>query len=82
MTGGSIVRKVRGGADNAADFNIPYVAAIRERIGHRVPIVMITESQPMDRLRRMRDDYKARQAAKAKPTTAGTNAPTEGDDEF
>jgi len=37
MTGGSIVRKVRGGPDNAADFNIPYVAAIRERIGHRVP---------------------------------------------
>lgn len=55
MTGGSIVRKVQGGADNAADFNIPYVEAIRERIGHRIPIVMITESQPMDRLRRMRD---------------------------
>lgn len=55
MTGGSIVRKVRGGPDNAADFNIPYVEAIRERIGSRVPIVMITESQPMDRVRRMRD---------------------------
>jgi len=55
MTGGSIIRKVRGGADNAADFNIPYVEAIRERIGHRLPIVMITESQPMDRLKRMRD---------------------------
>jgi hypothetical protein len=55
MTGGSIVRKVRGGPDNAADFNIPYVEAIRDRIGHRIPIVMITESQPMDRLARMRD---------------------------
>ncbi len=55
MTGGSIVRKVRGGPDNAADFNIPYVAAIRERIGHRVPIVMITESQPLDKLRQLRD---------------------------
>lgn len=55
MTGGSIVRSLRGGPDNAADFNIPYVQAIRERIGNRIPIVMITESQPMDRLRRMRD---------------------------
>ncbi len=55
MTGGSIVRKVRGGADNAADFNIPYVEAIRERVGHRVPIVMITESQPMENVRRLRD---------------------------
>ena len=55
MTGGSILRKVRGGADNAADFNIPYVEAIRERIGHGIPIVMITESQPMDRLKRLRD---------------------------
>ena len=55
MTGGSIVRKVRGGPDNAADFNIPYVEAIRDRIGHRIPIVMITESQPMERLARMRD---------------------------
>ncbi len=55
MTGGSIVRKVKGGPDNAADFNAPYVAAIRERIGHRVPIVMITESQPMDKLRVLRD---------------------------
>lgn len=55
MTGGSIVRKVQGGPDNAADFNAPYVAAIRERIGHRVPIVMITESQPMDKLRVLLD---------------------------
>jgi hypothetical protein len=55
MTGGSIVRSVQKGPDNAADFNIPYVAAIRERIGHRIPIVMITESQPMDRLRRFKD---------------------------
>lgn len=55
MTGGSIVRSLRGGADNAADFNIPYVAGIRERIGNRIPIVMITESQPMDRLRRLRE---------------------------
>jgi hypothetical protein len=55
MTGGSIVRKVRGGPDNAADFNIPYVAAIRERIGHRVPIVMITESQPMANIKRLKD---------------------------
>jgi len=46
---------VQKGPDNAADFNIPYVEAIRERIGHRVPIVMITESQPMDRLRRMKE---------------------------
>jgi len=55
MTGGSILRPVQKGPDNAADFNIPYVEAIRERIGHRVPIVMITESQPMDRLRRMKE---------------------------
>jgi hypothetical protein len=55
MTGGSIVRKVQGGPDNAADFNAPYVAAIRERIGHRVPIVMITESQPADRLKVLLD---------------------------
>lgn len=55
MTGGSIVRKVQGGPDNAADFNIPYVEAIRERLGRRIPIVMITESQPMDRLARLRD---------------------------
>lgn len=55
MTGGSIVRAVQGGADNAADFNIPYVEAVRRSIGHRIPIVMITEPQPMDRLRRLRD---------------------------
>lgn len=55
MTGGSIVRSVKGGADNATDFNLPYVAAIREKIGRRVPIVMITESQPLDNVRRFRD---------------------------
>jgi hypothetical protein len=55
MTGGSIVRKMPGGTDNAADFNVPYVEAVRDRIGNRVPIVMITESQPMDLLRRLRD---------------------------
>ena len=55
MTGGSIVRKVQGGPDNAADFNIPYVAAIRERIGRRIPIVMITESQPMENIRRFKE---------------------------
>ena len=55
MIGGSIVRKVQGGPDNAADFNAPYVAAIRERIGHRVLIVTIAESQPMDRLKVLLD---------------------------
>lgn len=55
MTSGSIVRKVRGGADNATDFNLPYVEAIRERIGRRIPIVMITESQPVENIRRFRD---------------------------
>jgi hypothetical protein len=55
MTGGSIVRKVRGGADNATDFNLPYVEAIRARIGRRVPIVMITESQPIENVKRFRD---------------------------
>lgn len=55
MTGGSIVRSIRGGPDNAADFNAPYIEAIREKIGYRIPIVMITESQPMDRLKRLRD---------------------------
>jgi hypothetical protein len=55
MTGGSIIRKVRGGPDNAADFNAPFVQAIRDRIGNRIPIVMITESQPMDRLQRLVD---------------------------
>jgi hypothetical protein len=55
MTGGSILRKVRGGPDNATDFNIPYVMAIRERIGNRIPIVMITESQPVEDVRRFRD---------------------------
>jgi hypothetical protein len=54
MTGGSILRKVLGGADNAADFNAPYVAAIRERIGHRLPIVLITESQPIERVKALR----------------------------
>jgi hypothetical protein len=53
MTGGSIVRKLRG-ADNAAEFNIPYVEAIRARIGNRIPIVMITESQPMPAVRALR----------------------------
>jgi len=55
MTGGSIVRKMRGGADNATDFNIPYVEAIRARIGRRIPIVMITESQPVECIKRFRD---------------------------
>ena len=55
MTGGSIVRKVKGGPNNATDFNIPYVEAIRERIGRRVPIVMITESQPVECIQRFRD---------------------------
>ena len=55
MTGGSIVRPVRGGPDNATDFNLPYVEAIRSRLGRRVPIVMITESQPLDNVRRFRD---------------------------
>ena len=54
MTGGSILRSVQGGADNPTDFNIPYVEAIRERIGGRLPIVLITESQPMDCIRRLR----------------------------
>ena len=55
MTGGSIVRSVKGGADNATDFNLPYVEAIRERLGRRIPIVMITESQPIENVRRFRD---------------------------
>lgn len=55
MTGGSILRSVRGGPDNATDFNLPYVEAIRARLGRRVPIVMITESQPMENIRRFRD---------------------------
>lgn len=55
MTGGSIVRPVKGGPDNATDFNLPYVEAIRATIGRRVPIVMITESQPLDNVRRFRD---------------------------
>jgi hypothetical protein len=55
MTGGSIVRPVRGGPDNATDFNLPYVEAIRAKLGRRIPIVMITESQPMDNVRRFRD---------------------------
>ena len=55
MTGGSIVRKVRGGADNATDFNLPYIEAIRARLGRRIPIVMITESQPLENIKRFRD---------------------------
>ena len=55
MTGGSILRKVQRGADNATDFNIPYIEAIRERIGNRIPIVMITESQPIENVKRLRD---------------------------
>jgi len=55
MTGGSIMKPIRRGADNAVDFNIPYVEAIREKIGNRIPIVMITESQPMDKLKRLKD---------------------------
>ncbi len=54
MTGGSILRKIRSGPDNAVDFNIPYVEAIRERIGHKIPIVMITESQPMENVKRLK----------------------------
>jgi hypothetical protein len=54
MTSGSIVRKVRGSADNAADFNIPYVQAIRSRVGARIPIVMITESQPIESVKALR----------------------------
>jgi hypothetical protein len=54
MTSGSIVRPVQGGASNAADFNIPYIEAIRARIGARLPIVMITESQPIDAVKRLR----------------------------
>jgi hypothetical protein len=55
MTGGSIVRPLHGGPDNATDFNLPYVEAIRERIGRRIPIVMITESQPLEDVKRFRD---------------------------
>jgi hypothetical protein len=55
MTSGSILRKVRGGADNATGFNLPYIEAIRARIGRRVPIVMITESQPIERVVALRD---------------------------
>ena len=55
MTGGSIVRPIRGGPDNATDFNLPYVEAIRARLGRRIPIVMITESQPIENVRRFRD---------------------------
>lgn len=55
MTGGSIVRKMRGGADNPTDFNIPYIEAIRGRICRRIPIVMITESQPIECIKRFRD---------------------------
>jgi hypothetical protein len=54
MTSGSIVRKVRGGADNAAHFNRPYVEAIRARVGWRLPIVMITESQPIEAVKALR----------------------------
>jgi len=55
MTGGSVIRSIRGGASNPTDFTLPYVEAIRAKIGRRVPIVMITESQPMEQLRRFRD---------------------------
>jgi hypothetical protein len=55
MTGGSILRKIQGGPDNATDFNLPYVEAIRERIGRRIPIVLIIESQPTENARRLRD---------------------------
>lgn len=55
MTGGSIVRPIRGGPDNATDFNLPYVEAIRARIGRRIPIVMITESQPLEDVKRFRE---------------------------
>jgi hypothetical protein len=54
MTSGSILRKVRGNAENAADFNIPYVEAIRSRVSGRVPIVMITESQPIEAVKALR----------------------------
>jgi len=54
MTSGSILRSVQKGPDNAADFNIPYVEAIRERIGNRVPIIMITETQSKEGLWRLK----------------------------
>lgn len=54
LTSGSITRKVQGGASNAAAFNISYITAIREKIGGRVPIVLITESQPIERLKALK----------------------------
>jgi hypothetical protein len=55
MTGGSIVRKVRGGAEDAAHFNLPFVEAIRERIGRRIPIVLIIEAQPTEHVKLLRE---------------------------
>lgn len=51
ITGGAITRSVQGGASNAAEFNIPYVEAIRTKIGGRIPIVLITEAQPLERVK-------------------------------
>ncbi len=45
MTGGSILRKVQRGPDNATDFNLPYIEAIRERIGNRIPIGIATDGE-------------------------------------
>lgn len=53
MTSGSILRKVRGGAGNPTDFNLPYVEGIRAAIGNQTPIVLITESQPIEQVRRL-----------------------------
>jgi hypothetical protein len=55
MTGGSIVRADPGRTRQCdRTFNLPYVEAIRARLGRRIPIVMITESQPIDNVRRFR----------------------------
>lgn len=54
ITGGSIIRPVRGVA-NVVDFQIPYVEAIRAEIGHRLPLVLIVEAQPAPELKRLKD---------------------------
>ncbi|MBI4503520.1 MAG: radical SAM protein [Gemmatimonadetes bacterium] len=51
MTGGTITSKVNG--RNYVDFNVEYVTAVRERIGSRLPFVVIMEAQKKDDVKRL-----------------------------
>ena len=53
ITAGTILGKVNGKGDT--DFNLEYVTAIRDRIGYRIPVVLIIEAKPENELKRIRE---------------------------